>query len=219
MSIPITVDNITYKSTNALIKALNLSVKESVLYNHYTRDKHTFTLDEIKEAERWINDNVKLKKSADDITVDNINLADIFFNKLYLTKDKIPALDEFIMALPIQESSEDYFIQYTKANYPKIKDCISKIPLDYLLKTIHYYKLNKLYTDNTTVEENTPKIRITIKGKTINEYAKQYDVSYNTVWYVYKEIINCSYYTEDLFIERLEEKAAEVIQRRNKKKN
>lgn len=217
MSIPITVDNITYKSTNALIKALNLSVKESVLYNHYTRDKHTFTLDEIKEAERWINDNVKLKKSVDDLTVDNINLADIFFNKLYLTKDQIPALDEFIMALPIQDSSEDCFINYTKASYNKIKNYIGNTSLDYLLKTIHCYKLNKLY--NGINENDKPKRLITIKGKTITEYAKQYDVSYNTVWYVYKEIINCSYYTEDLFIERLEEKAAEIVQRRNKKKN
>lgn len=217
MAIPITVDNITYKSTNALIKALNLSVKEAVLYRHFTKNKHIFTLDEIKEAERWILSHVKGKEEASI----NLNLADILYSRLYLTKENVPALNRFILALPTQDMTEETFINYAKDNYYKIKPYIGKITLDYILNVIKYYKLNKVYFGDNDKKEDDSKGRMiaTIKGKTITQYATEYGISYNTVWCIYKDIIDCSYYTEDLFIERLEEKVAEIVQRRNKKKN
>ena len=83
MTIPITVDNVTYRSTNELVKRLDFKVNTSILYRRFTSKKHTFTRQEIEEAVNWINENTKSKPKEKVINASSLIRAGTSFLSAY----------------------------------------------------------------------------------------------------------------------------------------
>lgn len=207
------VDGVTYRSTEAMIKALGLNVKNDTFYRYFTKNKNTFTLEEIKKAEQWIINNIKQKEEY------SVNLGNVLYNLLYTAfTPRNTFLDTFMLALPTADNTEAYFLDYINTNYPKIQSLLpSYVDLDILIKTIKDYKAGKTQFEyaNTTGRKTTTSVKIA--GKTFRQCSLEYNVPYNSVWYLYYNIKDLPDFSESMFFTKLEEKREQLLQRKRKK--
>ena len=222
MAIPITVDNVTYRSTNELVKRLDFKVNTSVLYRRFTSKKHTFTRQEIEEAVNWINENTKSKPKEKAINVPSLNLGTLIYDYVTLyTKTLDNSIVNFITGLPIAGLDPSVYKDYVTNNYVHLKDALpNAITLNNLLEIVDYYTFGIL-PPNTRIkqvnkEHSSKSNPITIKGKRLMFYVKEYGLRYNLVHSTYKETLNENN-PEEAFTKQLEEKRNQLIQRRLKK--
>ena len=222
MAIPITVDNITYRSTNELVKRLGFKVSTSILYRCFTSKKHTFTRQEIEEAVNWINENTKSKPREKVINVPSLNLGTLIYDYFTLYNKKLDnSIVNFITGLPIAGLDPSVYKDYVINNYVHLKDVLpNTITLNNLLEIVDYYTFGIL-PPNTRIkqvnrEHNSKSNPITVKGKRLMFYVKEYELRYNLVHSTYKETLNENN-PEEAFIKQLEEKRNRLIQRRLKK--
>ena len=222
MAIPITVDNVTYRSTNELVKRLGFKVSTSILYRRFTSKKHTFTGQEIEEAVKWINENTKSKPKEKVINASSLNLGTLIYDYFTLyTKTLDNSIVNFITGLPIAGLDPSVYKDYVTNNYVYLKDVLPNvITLNNLLEIVDYYTFGIL-PPNTRIkqvnrEHNSKSNPITVKGKRLMFYVKEYGLRYNLVHSTYKETLNENN-PEEAFIKQLEEKRNQLIQRRLKK--
>lgn len=222
MAIPITVDDITYRSTNELVKRLGFKVSTSILYRRFTSKKHTFTKQEIEEAVKWINENTKSKPKEKATNVSSLNLGTLIYDYLTLYTKKLDnSIVNFITGLPIAGLDPSVYKDYVINNYVHLKAVLpNAITLNNLLEIVDYYTFGIL-PPNTRIkqvnrEHNSKSNPITVKGKRLMFYVKEYGLRYNLVHSTYKETLNENN-PEEAFIKQLEEKRNQLIQRRLKK--
>ena len=207
------VDGVTYKSTGAMIKALGLNVKNDTFYKYFTKNKNTFTLEEVKEAEQWIINNVKQKEAY------SVSLGDVLYNLLYTAfTPRNTVLDSFILGLPTADNTEEYFLDYINVNYPRIQSLLpTYVTLDMITKTVQDYKAGKTQFEYVTTTGRKTNTSVIIAGKTFRQYSLEYNIPYNSVWYLYYNIKDLPNFSESLFFTKLEEKREQLLQRKRKK--
>lgn len=213
MSIPITIDGKVYKNTYALVKELNLQVKPNVLYNHYTKKKHSYTTEELNLIVESLSKKKRERVEIDEIDNPGLNLGDLLYNAIN-TPTNFRIIEDFLTSLPPFGLSKESFIKYFTINYPKIQtDLPLGVDLPFLLEILDFYLVGKVHPNlNKTRKERKKTL---IRGKSLREYAIQYGLRYNSVWDAYAKIKGSIIKEEDFF-RLLEEKSARLLRKKKK---
>ena len=210
---PIIVDDVEYASTADLVKKLNLNVKSNVLYTHYTKNKKQFTFDELTEAVEYLTEHTKPSTCREHD--DGVNLGDLLYGAIS-TEDNFVHIEDFLAGIPIKGMPESCFVDYFTSYYNKTKPYLpDTLTLDYLLEILDYYFKGQAHPDLIDSIANGKKRFVA--GKPLNQYAKEYDLNYNLVYTTYWDTRNLNN-PDERFIQALEEKQKQLVQRRNNSK-
>lgn len=201
----IIIDGVHYKSIKEVIKKYNLPISPSSLYKYLFRYKKQISSGEITA----LIDKIKSRDKKD-----YINLGDVIYDLIH-TSDNFEEIEDFLLSMPIYGTDSEFFIEYITANYNKAKDSIpTKITLDFLLEVLDYYFKDQLHPDLTNDTENRKAKKV--NNKRLNDYSKEYGLSYGIVWTIYNKSRDADNPDEE-FMKLLEEKVNSLV--KNQPKN